>query len=128
MGKYKAINISRAGTLPHVPETIKFDDGIVIDESQAVPHPITGEPQPLEVYRGKMTDCIKWVERNEAPRMSEAFAYNLIIQDVQESIKCQDSQEQADNLAEALRILEAHLEEYFVGKGQKNGIRQKLLP
>jgi hypothetical protein len=51
--------------------------------------------------------------------MSEIFAFNLIIQDVQESIKHQDSREDAHNLAEALRILEAHLAEYFHQKGAK---------
>ena len=119
MEKYKVINISRAGTLPHVPESIKFDDGIVYDESQAVQHPITGEPQPLEVFRGNMLDCLKWVERKESVKMSEIFAFNLIIQDVQDSIKNQDSLADEQNLREALRILEAHLAEYFNQKGAK---------
>lgn len=65
MGKYKIINISRAGTIAHVPESIEFDDGIVLDESQAEQHPITGEAQPVTVFRGKMPDCIKWVEANK---------------------------------------------------------------
>ena len=119
MEKYKVINISRAGSMAHVPEAIKFDDGIVIDESQTVRHPITGQPQPLQVFEGKMLDCIKFAKERVAPRMSEAFAFNLIIQDVQDSIKHQDSQADADILAEALRILEAHLAEYFNQKGAK---------
>jgi len=52
-------------------------------------------------------------------QMTEVFAFNLIIQDVQDSIKNQDSLADEQNLREALRILEAHLAEYFNQKGAK---------
>jgi hypothetical protein len=52
-------------------------------------------------------------------KMSEHFAFNLIVHDVRDSIKNQDRRADQENLAEALRILEAHLAEYFNKKGAK---------
>lgn len=60
-------------------------------------------------------------------KMSEGFAFNLIIADVQESIKCQDSRADAENLATALRIMEAHLEEYFTQKGDKQWVESNRI-
>lgn len=62
MASYKIYNLDRFNCVPHLALDTTHDLGIVVDQDQTEPHPITGELQAKEVYRGKIPQCVAWVQ------------------------------------------------------------------
>jgi len=63
MAIYKLYNISRHHCMPHIPESVEHDHGMVYDLEQETKNPITGKMQPKLVFSGKMPACSKWIQK-----------------------------------------------------------------
>ena len=64
--RYEAVNVDRRGCIAHIPESIQYDRGVVLDHHDLRPHPLTGRPQPHVVFAGLMPACLAEVRRLNA--------------------------------------------------------------
>ena len=63
-GRFRVVNVERVGTLPGgVGQS--HDRAIVLDTTRSEPHIITGQPQPVVVFRGDLREATDFVFRQE---------------------------------------------------------------
>ena len=63
-GRFRVVNVERVGTLPGgVGQS--HDRAIVVDITRSEPHILTGQPQPVVVFRGDLREATDFVSRQE---------------------------------------------------------------
>jgi hypothetical protein len=60
--RYQVVNLDRAGCIAHIPESVKFDHGAVMDNESWISNPLTGAQQRAVVFSGLIPACLAWVD------------------------------------------------------------------
>lgn len=54
----RVVNLERQGCIPHVPiGDIGHERAVVVSTIETAQHPLTGKPQPKELFRGTLNEC-----------------------------------------------------------------------
>jgi len=58
----RVVNLERQGCIPHVPiGDISHERAVVMSTVETAQHPLTGKPQPKELFRGTLGECNEFV-------------------------------------------------------------------